>query len=258
MASRIEAHQSEHGFCFFAAELAGRASFIGFIGLSRVPFAAPFTPAVEIGWRLAPPYWHKGLATEGAQAVLSYAFRKLNLDEVVSFTVPANIRSRRVMEKIGLHLHAVGNAALPVGHADGEQRIGACGRVDFDDDGLVIDQRDRHLRMGTRSLAQDVHDAHEGDVVDRRLHVFMVALVDRGDRLADIAARNLRQHTVALGNGQHYRVHHVVYGFEHLASDTLEVLKPRSFIEPAFPCRFRQPEYFCEDPFPLGENGTFL
>ena len=119
MASRIEAHQSEHGFCFFAAELAGRASFIGFIGLSRVPFAAPFTPAVEIGWRLAPPYWHKGLATEGAQSVLSYAFRKLNLDEVVSFTVPANIRSRRVMEKIGLKHDPADDFAhprLPAGH----------------------------------------------------------------------------------------------------------------------------------------------
>src|SRR5215469_13147963 len=99
---RIVAHHQQHGFCFFAAELVGKAPFIGFIGISTVPFAAPFTPAIEIGWRLARRYWHKGLATEGAEAVLSYAFRKLSLSEVVSFTVPANIRSRRVMEKIGL------------------------------------------------------------------------------------------------------------------------------------------------------------
>lgn len=120
MVSRIEAHQREHGFCFFAAELVGKSPFIGFIGISGVPFEARFTPAVEIGWRLAQPYWYKGLATEGAQAVLSYAFRKLNLDEVVSFTVPANIRSRRVMEKIGLRHNPADDfdhPRLPAGHA---------------------------------------------------------------------------------------------------------------------------------------------
>ena len=120
MVSRIEAHQREQGFCFFAAELVGKSPFIGFIGISRVPFEAPFTPAVEIGWRLAQQYWHKGLATEGAQAVLSYAFRKLNLDAVVSFTVPANIRSRRVMEKIGLQHNPADDfdhPRLPVGHS---------------------------------------------------------------------------------------------------------------------------------------------
>jgi RimJ/RimL family protein N-acetyltransferase len=119
MASRIEAHQREHGFCLFAAELVGKAPFIGFIGISNVPFEASFTPAVELGWRLARPYWHKGLATEGAQAVLSYAFRKLSLDEVVSFTVPANMRSRRVMEKIGLQRdpsHDFDHPGLPAGH----------------------------------------------------------------------------------------------------------------------------------------------
>lgn len=119
MASRIEVHHREHGFCLFAAELVGRAPFIGFIGISNVPFEASFTPAAEIGWRLARPYWHKGLATEGAQAVLSYAFRKLSLDEVVSFTVPANMRSRRVMEKIGLQRdpsHDFDHPGLPAGH----------------------------------------------------------------------------------------------------------------------------------------------
>jgi RimJ/RimL family protein N-acetyltransferase len=98
----MEAHQKEHGFCFFAAELVGKAPFIGFIGISNGPFEAPFTPAVEVGWRLARPYWNRGLATEGATAVLSYAFLKVQLNEVVSFTVPANIRSRRVMEKVGM------------------------------------------------------------------------------------------------------------------------------------------------------------
>lgn len=117
--SRIEAHHREHGFCLFAAELIGKAPFIGFIGISTVPFEAPFTPAIEIGWRLARRYWHKGLATEGAEAVLSYAFRKLSLDEVVSFTAPGNIRSRRVMEKIGLQHNPADDfdhPRLPAGH----------------------------------------------------------------------------------------------------------------------------------------------
>lgn len=117
--SSIEAHYREHGFCLFAAELIGKAPFIGFIGISTVPFEAPFTPAIEIGWRLARRYWHKGLATEGAEAVLSYAFRKLRLNEVVSFTVPANIRSRRVMEKVGLRHNPADDfdhPRLPAGH----------------------------------------------------------------------------------------------------------------------------------------------
>jgi ribosomal-protein-alanine N-acetyltransferase/3-dehydroquinate dehydratase/shikimate dehydrogenase len=115
----MEAHQKEHGFCFFAAELVGKAPFIGFIGISNGPFEAPFTPAVEVGWRLARPYWNRGLATEGATAVLSYAFLKVQLNEVVSFTVPANIRSRRVMEKVGMtHDRAADfdHPRLPAGH----------------------------------------------------------------------------------------------------------------------------------------------
>lgn len=102
VAARIEAHHQAHGFCLYAAELVGVAPFIGFIGISNVPFEAAFTPAVEIGWRLARPFWNRGLATEGATAVLNYAFNVLKLPELVSFTVPANIRSRRVMEKIGM------------------------------------------------------------------------------------------------------------------------------------------------------------
>lgn len=116
---RVEVHQREHGFCFFAAEWIGRAPFIGFIGLAHVLFQAPFTPAVEIGWRLARPYWGHGLATEGARAALNYGFQSLELDEIVSFTVPGNIRSRRVMEKIGMKRDRSGDfdhPHLPQGH----------------------------------------------------------------------------------------------------------------------------------------------
>ena len=76
--------------------------FIGFVGLSVPGFQAPFTPCVEIGWRLAPEHWGIGLATEGAQAVVEHAFTTLQLDAIVSFTVINNRASRRIMEKIGM------------------------------------------------------------------------------------------------------------------------------------------------------------
>ena len=84
-------------------EVPGVAPFIGFVGLSTVSFRLPSPPAVEVGWRVAPAHWGHGYAPEGARAVLDLAFQRLGLPEVVSFTVPANVRSRRVMEKLGLH-----------------------------------------------------------------------------------------------------------------------------------------------------------
>lgn len=99
---RAQAHFNRHGYGPFAAELLADHSFIGFIGLSIPAFDAPFMPAVEIGWRLAFDFWGRGLATEGARAVIRYAFNELDLESLVSFTVPANLRSRRVMEKIGM------------------------------------------------------------------------------------------------------------------------------------------------------------
>ena len=100
--NRAREHLKRHGFGPFAVELLESSSFIGFIGLSIPAFAAHFMPAVEIGWRLAFDDWGQGLATEGARAVLSYGFEALGLEQIVSFTVPANLRSRRVMEKLGM------------------------------------------------------------------------------------------------------------------------------------------------------------
>jgi RimJ/RimL family protein N-acetyltransferase len=85
-----------------AAELRDTGEFIGFVGLAVPRFVAAFTPCVEIGWRLDPAYWGRGLATEGARAVVGHAFDVLHLDELVSFTIPGNTRSRRVMEKVGM------------------------------------------------------------------------------------------------------------------------------------------------------------
>jgi RimJ/RimL family protein N-acetyltransferase len=104
--ARIESHFDRYGFGLFAAELRQGGIFLGFIGLSVPSFDARFMPAVEIGWRLDSAHWGKGLATEGALEVVRFAFKDLNLEGLVSFTVPTNLRSRRVMEKLGM-LHDV-------------------------------------------------------------------------------------------------------------------------------------------------------
>jgi RimJ/RimL family protein N-acetyltransferase len=102
MVDEIQAHFRQHGFGLCAVELRRDQNFIGFIGLSVPSFEAHFTPCVEIGWRLAADYWGLGLATEGAEAIVRYGFEDLGLDEMVSLTVPANTRSRRIMEKLGM------------------------------------------------------------------------------------------------------------------------------------------------------------
>jgi ribosomal-protein-alanine N-acetyltransferase len=99
---RIKTHFAEHGFGWWAVEVPGIAPFIGYVGLSVPRFDAPFMPAIEVGWRLASAHWGKGYATEGAKAALEAGFTRFGLGEIVSFTVPANTRSVRVMERIGM------------------------------------------------------------------------------------------------------------------------------------------------------------
>lgn len=86
----------------WAVELKENHEFIGFIGLHDQPLQFDFSPCVEIAWRLAKEYWNKGYATEGASAVLEYAFNVLHLDKVVSFTASANQPSESVMKKLGM------------------------------------------------------------------------------------------------------------------------------------------------------------
>lgn len=120
LVDRIEAHFQEHGFGLYAAEIQSDARFIGFIGLTVPTFHTAFTPCVEIGWRLAREYWGQGLATEGAREIVRYAFEELKLQELVSFTVPANVRSRGVMKKIGMTYDPrddFDHPRLPAGHA---------------------------------------------------------------------------------------------------------------------------------------------
>jgi RimJ/RimL family protein N-acetyltransferase len=93
----------QQGWGFWAVELQESESFIGFVGLHEPRPDLPFSPCVEIGWRLASHYWGKGYATEAARYALQFGFEKLALPEVVSFTVTGNLRSRHVMERLGMH-----------------------------------------------------------------------------------------------------------------------------------------------------------
>lgn len=119
LADRAERHIAEHGFGFWAVEVHGGPEFIGMVGLAHVGFEAHFTPAVEIGWRLARDQWGRGYATEAARASLGFGFGELGLDEVVAFTTVANSRSRAVMERLGMRRDAADDfdhPALPEGH----------------------------------------------------------------------------------------------------------------------------------------------
>jgi RimJ/RimL family protein N-acetyltransferase len=101
--AKVEKHFDEYGYGLYACILKESGESIGFVGLKNVDFKTPFTPAVEIGWRIEARYWNKGYASEGAKSVLSHAFSDLGLREIVSFTAKGNLASRRVMEKIGMH-----------------------------------------------------------------------------------------------------------------------------------------------------------
>jgi len=106
LAHRMRAKIEERGWGKWAVGVPGIADFIGFIGLNSEDesfFPDHLSTAVEIGWRLAHDHWGKGYATEGATAVLAYGFENLNLKEIVSVATEQNMRSRRIMEKIGMH-----------------------------------------------------------------------------------------------------------------------------------------------------------
>lgn len=119
MALKCKTKIEEKGWGLWAAESLDSQKFIGFIGLNEFAQDFPFAPGVEIGWRLAFEYWGKGYATEGAKAALQYGFETLHLKEIVSFTAVQNNRSRRVMERIGMHRNPkddFDHPKLPEGH----------------------------------------------------------------------------------------------------------------------------------------------
>ncbi|MDF1597182.1 MAG: GNAT family N-acetyltransferase [Acidimicrobiia bacterium] len=99
---RIEEGFKIWGFGLWAVELKGVGDFVGFTGLWPTSFDAHFTPAIEIGWRLDRGSWGEGYATEAARGALGFGFEGAGLEEVVSFTIPANVRSIAVMERLGM------------------------------------------------------------------------------------------------------------------------------------------------------------
>jgi RimJ/RimL family protein N-acetyltransferase len=102
LANRARRQLEREGWGLWAVEVVDAANFIGFVGLARPSFEEHFTPAVEVGWRLAREYWGHGYATEAGRAALAYGFDDLGLEEIVSFTSRLNAPSWRVMERLGM------------------------------------------------------------------------------------------------------------------------------------------------------------
>ncbi len=125
-AARMRALIEERGWGFWALDVLGHVlgpanepQFAGFVGLHTPQAELPFSPCVEVGWRLARPYWGHGLASEAARLALRVGFELLHLDEIVSFTALENVRSQRVMQRLGMHMSAADHfdhPAVPAGH----------------------------------------------------------------------------------------------------------------------------------------------
>ncbi len=112
-AAAIRRDLESDGYGWWAVEVAGGAVFAGVVALQQVPFQAPFTPALEIGWRLGHDSWGHGYATEGARAALDFAFDVLGRDEVVALTAVPNLRSQRVMQRLGMRHDSRDDFELP-------------------------------------------------------------------------------------------------------------------------------------------------
>ncbi len=102
MIKRFQKSYQEFGYCFFAAIDKDSSEVVGMIGMQYIPFETHYTPAVEIGWRLRKKFWRKGLATEGAKAILDFAWSKTDLKEIYAMAVLENRPSIKVMENIGM------------------------------------------------------------------------------------------------------------------------------------------------------------
>ena len=119
MADRCQALLAERGWGFWAIEIKDTREFIGCVGLHIPTSELPFSPCVEVGWRLAAQHWGKGFATEAARSALRVGFEVLGFSEIVSFTSVRNLRSRGVLERLGMREAAetFEHPAVPVGSA---------------------------------------------------------------------------------------------------------------------------------------------
>ena len=101
--TKMQNQYAKKEFCYFAVEILETKEFIGFIGLSLQTFELDFTPAIDIGWRLHPNFWHKGFATEGAKRCLDFGFNQLKLEKIIAVAPVINIPSISIMQKIGMN-----------------------------------------------------------------------------------------------------------------------------------------------------------
>jgi RimJ/RimL family protein N-acetyltransferase len=101
-AERFDSDIQRLGYGFWAVEMPGETPFIGFVGLVATDDDMPFSPAIEIGWRLAREHWGHGFASEGARAALAFGFEQLGLEQIVALTAAGNLRSRKMMERLGM------------------------------------------------------------------------------------------------------------------------------------------------------------
>ncbi|RNL86984.1 GNAT family N-acetyltransferase [Halostreptopolyspora alba] len=119
MLRRLRESLHNAGYGLWALETRHNGDFIGFTGVQDVPFEAHFTPAMEVGWRLARHAWGHGYATEAARAAVRHAFVTVGVGEIVAFTTEANTRSRAVMRRLGMRHDPVDDfdhPRLPAGH----------------------------------------------------------------------------------------------------------------------------------------------
>ena len=119
LAQRLSALIDQQGWGFWSIELKQNHRFMGFCGLQQTSPALPFSPSIEIGWRLCADYWGQGYATEAAQAALQFGFEQLQLKEIIAFTALGNLRSQLLMERLGMQRDPLifEHPALPAEHA---------------------------------------------------------------------------------------------------------------------------------------------
>ena len=118
MLLRIEEAFERDGYGLWVVEVPGETAFAGFVGLAPVDLEMPFAPAVEVGWRLARRHWGRGFAIEGATVATRYAFQELSMPSLVAYTAEGNVRSRRVMERLGMTRQAADDFLHPSLAAD--------------------------------------------------------------------------------------------------------------------------------------------
>ncbi len=130
----IKKHFDAHGFGRWAVEIADSGKFIGFVGISIPPYTLPFSPCVEVAWRICPEEWGRGYAPEAAKEALREGFERVELEEIVSFTTLTNLKSRRVMEKLGMQHSPDQNfdhPMVPEGHSLRRHVLYRMGKADW-------------------------------------------------------------------------------------------------------------------------------